>query len=264
MSPSTTSAAWQAAFAPLTERATTLTGRAAILAAAAPTSAPFRMNASGRRPHPSTNTRGTEPVARSGGTWKSVSAASSKPFVKVRSRAICSASAKEANEPSFIGIFSVHSHAWPVFPFMSRPLVRYAPGRRRVVMPGASGRSSEMTMRVNVCSPAGYGVNGTPARRATVARSVASTIVFALIAWRPLRFAITTPATTPDASRRTSVTYEPVMNPTPFVRSARSNACFTIRGVGIRRRASSLFVRKVISPRSIRLYPSRRKAARPT
>ena len=113
------------------------------------------MNASGRRPHPNTNMCGTVPVAWSGGTWKSESAASSKPFVKVRSRAICSASAKEANEPSFIGIFSVHSHAWPAFPFSTRPLVRYSPGRGRVVIPGASGRSSEMTMRVNVCSPAG-------------------------------------------------------------------------------------------------------------
>ena len=131
-------------------------------------------------------------------------------------------------------------------------------------MPGAAGRSSEMTMRVNVCSPAGYGVNGTPARRATVARSVASTIAFALTAWRPLRFAITTPATAPDLSRKTSVTYEPVMNATPCVRSARSNVCFTIRGVGMRRRISLLFVRNVISPRSIRLYPSRRNAARPT
>ena len=175
------------------------------------------MNASGRIPHPSTNTCGTLPAARSGGTWKSMSAESSNPFVNVRSRAICSASAKDANDPSFIGIFIVHSHARPVLTRMPRPLVRYSPGRRRVVMPGASGRSSEMTMRVKACSPAGYGVNGTPARRATVERSVASTIVFALTAWRPLRFAITTPATAPDLSRRTSVTYDPVMNSTPGI-----------------------------------------------
>ena len=158
---------------------------------------------------PSTKTCGTSPVARSGGTWKSVSAASSCAFVNVRSRAICSASAKDANDPSAIGISSVHAHARPL---IFRPFgdhwtpTSYAPASARAVSPSAFGSSPLITMRVNVWTPFGYGVNGTPASRAAVARSVASTTAFARTAWRPLRLAMTTPATAPFPSFSTSVT----------------------------------------------------------
>ena len=51
------------ATAPLVTVATSCDPPAASRAAAAPTSAPFRMNANGRGPHPNTNTCGTVPVA---------------------------------------------------------------------------------------------------------------------------------------------------------------------------------------------------------
>ena len=58
------------------------------------------------------------PFIGSGGTWKSVSEASAWLGCHVLSRAICSALAKDAKEPSFIGILRVYSIAVYSEPFL--------------------------------------------------------------------------------------------------------------------------------------------------
>ena len=75
-----------------------------------------------------------------------------------------------------------------------------------------------------------------------------------MIACRPPRSAMTTPAKSPFVSVRTSVTKAPVRYFTFAANSARSNVCFTFSGVGVTRRTPA-FPSQAISPTKIRLQP---------
>ena len=145
----------------------------------------------------------TEPVAQTGGTNHSLSAASSSPAVHVMSRARCSASANDAHERSFISCSNRHTQT---FPLLSGRSLRSATD-----IPSAFGSSFETTVRSNATGPPANASNGTPAARAKDACSVQSTTCRALTAARPDLETSTAPATSPLASTSGPDGKSPVM-----------------------------------------------------
>ena len=99
-----------------------------------------------------------------------------------------------------------------------------------ICTPSPFGGASAITVRSKTWFHFLNSVNFVPARRATWRRSVASTIAFARIACRPLRFTTTTPHTFPSASLMTSQAYVQVRNGMSRSSMKRSNAFFTTKG----------------------------------
>ncbi len=186
---------------------------------------------------PHANTYSTCETGFAGDASKSVSEASSRVGVHVRSRARCSAAAYDRAVPSGIGNLTVQVNirpstdgGWSLSWFGPRTFTVWTPGHSRTFTPAPAGASAAITVRSNVRSP-GASANDTPASRATCPCSVASTTAFARTRWSPLRLAANTPAGRPSASFSTSHATVQVRNGTPAESSASSNVRFMRSGV---------------------------------